>query len=143
MGGSHAAPGIARIAVLALAAWFVGCAAPASAQGAPPALSGKIASDREGAMEGVLVSAKKPGSTITVTVVSDAKGDYAFPADRLAPGSYKLTIGAAGYALEARARSSSRPARPRPPTSSSSPRGAIRATDQRRNGWSARPVPTR
>src|SRR5436190_17358605 len=51
-------------------------------------------------MEGVLVSAKKDGSTITVTVVSDAKGEYGFPASRLAPGQYGLSIRAAGYALD-------------------------------------------
>ena len=51
-------------------------------------------------MEGVLVSAKKQGSTITVTVVSDAKGAYAFPAARLAPGRYELKIRASGYALD-------------------------------------------
>ena len=61
-------------------------------------LSGKIVSDRP--MEGVLVSAKKSGSTITVTVVSDAKGDYVFPADQLGSGRYELAIRAAGYALE-------------------------------------------
>ena len=72
----------------------------AVAQTVPPALSGKIASDPEGSMEGVLVSAKKEGSTITVTVVSDAKGEYAFPAARLEPGRYQLTIKAAGYALD-------------------------------------------
>jgi hypothetical protein len=38
-------------------------------------------------MEGVLVSAKRAGSTITVTVVSDAKGRYAFPANRLSPAN--------------------------------------------------------
>ena len=38
-------------------------------------------------MEGVLVSAKKPGSTITVTVVSDESGAYAFPAGRLGPAT--------------------------------------------------------
>ena len=75
------------------------------AQGSPqikpsPVLSGTVASDREGPMEGVLVSAKKQGSTITVTVVSDAKGAYAFPAGRLEPGSYKLAIRASGYALD-------------------------------------------
>ena len=95
-----ATPVIARIAALALAAWFVGAAAPASAQGAPPALGGKVMSDREGPMEGVLVSAKKPGSTITVTVVSDANGAYAFPADRLTPGNYQLKVRATGYALD-------------------------------------------
>ncbi len=51
-------------------------------------------------MEGVLVSAKRIGSTITVTVVSDAQGRYSFPADRLVPGEYGVRIRAAGYELE-------------------------------------------
>src|ERR1700694_5765718 len=67
----------------AVAAWLLMSAVSAGAPAAAPALNGKIVSDREGPMEGVLVSAKKPGTSITVTVVSDAKGDYAFPADRL------------------------------------------------------------
>jgi hypothetical protein len=41
---------------------------------APPALTGQVTSDAEGAMEGVIVSAKKAGSTVTVSVVSDAQG---------------------------------------------------------------------
>src|SRR5262252_4440608 len=89
-----------RALATALAVWLLMSADRALTQAMPPALSGKIASDREGAMEGVLVSAKKPGGTITVTVVSDANGDYAFPADRLEGGRYELTIRAAGYALE-------------------------------------------
>ena len=72
-------------------------AGPAAAQAAPPALTGKVTSEREGPMEGVPVSARKPGATVTVTVVSDAKGDYAFPADRLKSGRYELTIRAVGY----------------------------------------------
>ena len=91
---------IARGAAAAFAACLFISAVPAVAQMAPPALIGSVTSDREGAMEGVLVSAKKPTGTITVTVASDAKGDYAFPADRLEPGRYELTIRAAGYALE-------------------------------------------
>src|SRR4051794_21105008 len=51
-----------------------------------PVLSGTITSAEEGAMEGVLVSAKRVGSTITVTVASDAEGRYAFPAAKLEPG---------------------------------------------------------
>ena len=47
-------------------------------------------------MEGVLVSAKKTGSTITTTVVTDEKGHYAFPASRLQPGHYDMTIRAVG-----------------------------------------------
>ena len=54
------------------------------------ALTGQVTSPDAGAMEGVLVSAKKPGSTITVTVVSDAQGRYQFPASKLAPGAYAL-----------------------------------------------------
>ena len=91
---------IARVPAAAFAACLCMSAMPALAQMAPPSLVGKVTSDRDGAMEGVLVSAKKPGGTITVTVVSDAKGDYAFPADRLEGGRYELTIRAAGYALE-------------------------------------------
>ena len=41
-------------------------------------------------MEGVLVSAKREGSTVTATVVSDAKGRYSFPSSKLAPGRYSL-----------------------------------------------------
>jgi streptogramin lyase len=63
------------------------------------ALMGKVVSDREGPMEGVLVSAKKDHSTITVTVVSDAEGEYGFPASRLEPGRYTLAVRAAGYTL--------------------------------------------
>src|ERR1051326_7183702 len=50
----------------------------AAAQG-PAALSGQVSSADEGAMEGVLVSARRDGSSITTTVVSDDKGHYAFP----------------------------------------------------------------
>src|SRR6185312_1144710 len=72
---------------------------PASAQGAA-AISGAVSSAEDGAMEGVLVSAKKNGSNKTVTVVSDAKGHYRFPAARLEPGHYQITIRAVGYDLD-------------------------------------------
>jgi streptogramin lyase len=64
------------------------------------ALTGVVSSKEEGPMEGVLVSAKRAGSTITVTVVSDAQGRYRFPASRLAPGKYALKIRASGYDVE-------------------------------------------
>jgi virginiamycin B lyase len=64
------------------------------------ALSGTVTSAEEGAMEGVLVSARKAGSTVTTTVVSDARGQYRFPAGRMAPGAYALRVRAAGYELE-------------------------------------------
>lgn len=62
-------------------------------------LSGVVTSQAEGKMEGVLVSAKKDGGAMTVTVVSDAQGQYGFPADRLQPGKHQLSIRAAGYDL--------------------------------------------
>jgi virginiamycin B lyase len=67
------------------------------------ALSGQVSSAEEGAMEGVVVSAKQAGSTITTSVVTDAQGHYAFPAARLAPGSYSLHIRAVGYELDGHA----------------------------------------
>ena len=70
----------------------------AAAQSAA-ALSGQVSSAEEGAMEGVLVSARRDGSSITTTVVSDDKGRYNFPAGRLEPGRYTLSIRAGGYNL--------------------------------------------
>ena len=67
---------------------------------APVALQGHVGSADESAMEGVLVSATKAGSTITITVVSDDKGNYAFPASRLTPGRYDLAIRAVGYEID-------------------------------------------
>ena len=69
---------------------------------APAALTGVVTSAEEGPMEGVLVSAKKADSTVTVTVVTDAQGRYRFPATRLDPGKYALRIRAAGYDLDGR-----------------------------------------
>jgi virginiamycin B lyase len=63
------------------------------------ALTGKVTSQAEGAMEGVLVGAKKAGSTITTWVVSNAQGQYSFPRNRMEPGKYALSIRAVGYEL--------------------------------------------
>src|ERR1700733_7794109 len=74
---------------------------PATAQNqGPTALTGTVSSPEEGKMEGVVVSAKRPGSTIMVSVSTNAQGQYSFPQDRLAPGAYDITIRAAGYALK-------------------------------------------
>jgi len=64
------------------------------------ALSGQVTSTEEDAMEGVLVSAKKTGSTMRITVVSDKQGHYHFPAAKLGPGHYAISIRAVGYDLE-------------------------------------------
>src|SRR5579859_6692330 len=89
---------IAAAAALALA---IPCGA-APAQSAD-ALAGQVSSAREGAMEGVVVSAKKAGSIVTVSVVTDDKGHYRFPANRLEPGAYTLAIRAIGYDLDGKA----------------------------------------
>ena len=84
------------LAILGAAAGFV----VTSVKGAGPgvALCGIVSSQEEGPMEGVIVTAKRAGSTIAVSVVSDKAGKYSFPADRLASGEYNLAIRASGYA---------------------------------------------
>ena len=73
---------------------------PVRAQ-ADVALAGQVSSAEEGMMEGVVVSARKDASTISVSVVTDAQGRFAFPAARLEPGHYTLKARAAGYELDA------------------------------------------
>ena len=70
-----------------------------SAQASSPALTGIVSSQAEGPMEGVIVSAKRTGSTMTVSVMTDAQGRYAFPASHLEPGAYTIRIRATGYDL--------------------------------------------
>src|ERR1043166_7219877 len=67
----------------------------------PAALSGQVTSAKEGAMEGVVVGAKKEGSTVTVNVTSDEKGRFNFPTSKLSPGRYAIKVRAAGYELDA------------------------------------------
>ena len=67
---------------------------------ASSALGGTVTSQAEGSMEGVLIGAKKIGSTISTWVVSHADGQYAFPRDRMEPGKYAISIRAVGYDLQ-------------------------------------------
>ena len=64
-------------------------------------LSGRVSSAEEGAMEGVVVSAQAEGSTITISVVSDEKGQFRFPSAKIPAANYKLSIRAIGYDLDA------------------------------------------
>ena len=90
-----------RISLLAGLTLFAFAVLPmAAAPAQTVALSGQVTSAEEGAMEGVLVSAKKAGSTITITVVSDKDGRYSFPASKIEPGQYALRIRAIGYDLD-------------------------------------------
>ena len=76
----------------------IGASAQATLSG-QISLSGQVSSAEEGLMEGVLASAKKDGSSVTTTVVSNDKGQYSFPAGKLEPGRYTISIRAAGYNL--------------------------------------------
>src|SRR5262245_34002513 len=93
----------ARVLAIALTGIVVfSCIIPrwVEAQSPPAAaLTGMVRSQEEGAMEGVLVSAKRAGSTVTTTVVTNAQGRYSFPRARLEPGHYSVSIRAAGYEL--------------------------------------------
>jgi virginiamycin B lyase len=86
-------------ALLALASALSSVQAVVAQQAA--ALAGRVTSSAEGAMEGVLVSAKRDGSNKTVTVVSHADGRYSFSNDRLEPGRYAVTVRAVKYVLPA------------------------------------------
>jgi virginiamycin B lyase len=88
-------PLLAGLSLFALATLPFGTASAQSVS-----LQGQVISAEEGVMEGVLVSAKKAGSTITVTVVSDRSGHYSFPANKLDAGKYELRIRAVGYDLD-------------------------------------------
>src|SRR3954469_19105236 len=85
-----------KMALLLGGAFVVATGAPSFAA----ILTGTVTSAKEGAMEGVLVTAKKDGSTVSVTVVSDDKGRYTFPEGRLTPGHYNLKVRAIGYILD-------------------------------------------
>ena len=89
------------LSLLLLLVTFVPSMAAAQAQAV--ALSGVVSSAEEGNMEGVLVNAKRAGANMTITVVTDDKGKYQFPAAKLEPGKYALSIRAVGYDLARRA----------------------------------------
>src|SRR5690242_12203846 len=67
---------------------------------AEDALTGQVSSQDEGAMEGVLVRAKKDQGNMNITVVSDAQRHFSFPASKLDAGKYTLSIRAIGYELQ-------------------------------------------
>jgi len=94
---SHLLMTSAGLAAFLLQAGFVSSAAHAQAAAA---LAGQVSSAEEGNMEGVVVSAKKEGSTITVSVVTGKDGRFSFPVSRLEPGAYTLKARAVGYDLD-------------------------------------------
>src|SRR5215472_11474454 len=74
-------------------------ASPAAENLSTPALAGKVSSQVEGPMEGVIIGAKRVGSTISTWVVTNAQGQYTFPRERLQPGTYVISARAVGYEL--------------------------------------------
>src|SRR5579862_7927707 len=70
-------------------------AAVATAASADQLLTGSITSAAGQKLEGVLVSAKKEGSTITTSVYTDQNGEYFFPA--MADGKYQVWAQTLGF----------------------------------------------
>ena len=94
-----------KLGTAALAAFFIH-QTPSLARAedrTPAALTGIVSSDAEDAMEGVVVTAHKDGSIVSVSVTTDAQGRYAFPENRLEPGHYGIAVRAVGYDLSAAA----------------------------------------
>ena len=110
---------------------------------AQAALTGLVSSTDEGPMEGVLVSAKKEGSTITTTVVSDQQGALQLPGR--APGARQVHDLDPRDRLPARRRKDRRrrrrAARAGPISSSARSRAWCRSSPMA-NGCSAFPAPT-
>jgi virginiamycin B lyase len=86
--------------VLALAIVVFGLGAQPCAAQPASVLSGAVSSDSEGRMQGVVVTAKRADSTVSVSVLSDEGGQYRFPVGRLTEGRYTLTVRAGGYDLD-------------------------------------------
>src|SRR5436190_10441638 len=88
-----------------VAAMLVGTASMKVTQAAEgtgsAALTGTVSSQADGPLEGVLIGAKRDGSTISTWVVSNAQGQYSFPRDRMEAGRYAISIRAVGYELPA------------------------------------------
>ena len=89
---------VAGVAVLG--ALFYAAPSRLDAQGGV-ALSGVVSSDKEGKMEGVVVSARREGANFTISVISGGGGKYSFPSSHVGPGKYTVTMRATGYDLPA------------------------------------------
>jgi len=77
------------------AAVVAGLGMTVSAQAADQILSGSIATAAGQKLDGVVVSAKREGSTITNSVYTDATGNYYFPP--MAAGKYNVWAQTLGF----------------------------------------------
>src|SRR6266446_5669585 len=91
---------LAGIAIVVLGTFLSAPRLIKAANSSGIALTGQVSSEKEGAMEGVVVGAKKDGSTITIDVFTDGSGRYSFPSSKLGPGQYSLKIRAVGYEMD-------------------------------------------
>ena len=89
-----------RLILSVIAGVVIASSASGAAKAPAAALTGRVTGPDGAPLEGVVVSAGRPSSTITVSVVSDAGGQYRFPASKFAPGQYFLDIRATGYDLD-------------------------------------------
>src|SRR5258708_12421336 len=84
----------AAFAIIALAAVsaFLLPSSPRAAE-ETPLLSGKVTSSTGEALAGIPIKARRTGSTMTVAVYSNAKGEYSFPSwSDVTPGSYAVAV---------------------------------------------------
>ena len=72
-------------------------ALPATAQNVTTALRGKVTDEQGGALPGVTVVAKNPGTSATRSVVTGALGQYFLP--NLPAGTYELTATLQGFGV--------------------------------------------
>jgi virginiamycin B lyase len=96
MRSRNRAPVIAVVAALALGAAL--CAVNTKSAPAPQAaglLFGSVKSGTGAKLEGVIVSARGAGQTITTSVLTDEDGNYYFP--RMAEGKYRVWAQAEGF----------------------------------------------
>src|SRR4026208_1148831 len=84
-----------RTALLTSAALAIAALAVSPANAADPILSGAIRSATGQKLDGVAVSAKREGGTITTSVYTDATGNYYFPP--LPAGKYNVWAQALGF----------------------------------------------
>jgi len=79
-------------AAIAAACTFVAPSATLAADGVS-LLAGKVVSPTGEALAGIPIKAQREGSSITVAVYTDAKGEYSFPAwSDVTPGSYSVGV---------------------------------------------------
>ncbi len=91
--------GMMAAAGAVLGAFFLSPKPGGAASAEKVLLTGKVTSDSGEAMEGVTVSARREGQTITTSVFSDEHGNYYLPSS-LPTGKYNLWAQAEGYSTE-------------------------------------------